>query len=94
MTALIYRVAWMRELRLIFGFSTAASAAVLDASRYARALEEMEPDVPWRRPILERRAQAYAATGNSRAPVAQRELVKFMEKEPPPFAPGAPSGKN
>src|SRR5512141_2662877 len=29
MTALIYQVAWMRELRLVFGFSTAASAAVL-----------------------------------------------------------------
>ncbi len=28
-TALIYQVAWMRELRLIFGFSTAASAAVV-----------------------------------------------------------------
>src|SRR5713101_2283952 len=29
LTALIYQIAWMRELRLIFGFSTAASAAVL-----------------------------------------------------------------
>ena len=29
MTALIYQVAWMRDLRLIFGFSTAASAAVV-----------------------------------------------------------------
>src|SRR5258706_12276774 len=29
MTALIYQVAWMRELRLVFGISTAASAAVL-----------------------------------------------------------------
>ncbi len=29
MTALIYQVAWMRELRLVFGVSTAASAAVL-----------------------------------------------------------------
>src|SRR5258706_13517706 len=29
MTALIYQVAWVRELRLIFGFSTAGSAAVL-----------------------------------------------------------------
>src|SRR5260221_9825434 len=29
MTALIYQIAWMRELRLIFGFSTAASAAVV-----------------------------------------------------------------
>ncbi|HYN20946.1 MAG TPA: fused MFS/spermidine synthase, partial [Thermoanaerobaculia bacterium] len=29
LTALVYQVAWMRELRLIFGFSTAASAAVV-----------------------------------------------------------------
>ncbi len=29
LTSLVYQVAWMRELRLIFGFSTAASAAVL-----------------------------------------------------------------
>ncbi len=28
-TSLVYQVAWMRELRLIFGFSTAASAAVV-----------------------------------------------------------------
>jgi hypothetical protein len=54
----------------------------------------MEPDVPWRRPILERRAQAYTATGNSRAPVARRELAKFMEREPPPFAPETASRKN
>ena len=29
LTALIYQIAWMRELRLVFGFSTAASAAVV-----------------------------------------------------------------
>src|ERR1700730_10778768 len=29
LTSLIYQVAWTRELRLIFGFSTAASAAVV-----------------------------------------------------------------
>src|SRR3954464_86596 len=29
MCALIYQVAWLRELRLVFGASTAASAAVL-----------------------------------------------------------------
>ncbi len=62
-------------------------ASRLDASRYARAVGDMEPNVPWRRPILERRAQAYAATGNSLAPLARRELARFMEKEPPPFAP-------
>jgi spermidine synthase/MFS family permease len=69
-------------------------AARLDDSRYARAVEEMEPDVPWRRPILERRAQAYTATGNSHASVARRELAKFMESEPPPFAPEAAPRKN
>jgi spermidine synthase len=68
-------------------------ASRLDASRYARAVEDMEPNVPWRRPILERRAQAYSATGNSRALVARRELAKFMEKEPPPFAVAAGEAK-
>src|SRR5438034_6542686 len=29
LTALVYQIAWMRELRLIFGFSTASSAAVV-----------------------------------------------------------------
>ncbi len=29
LTALVYQIAWMRELRLIFGFSTGASAAVV-----------------------------------------------------------------
>ena len=29
LTSLVYQIAWMRELRLIFGFSTAASAAVV-----------------------------------------------------------------
>src|SRR6266851_2161018 len=29
LTSLIYQVAWMRELRLVFGFSTAASGAVV-----------------------------------------------------------------
>jgi spermidine synthase len=28
-TALVYQIVWMRELRLVFGFSTAASAAVM-----------------------------------------------------------------
>ena len=69
-------------------------ASRLDASRYARAVEELEPNVPWRRPILERRAQAYSATGNSRARLAQRELSEFLEKEPPPFLPEAAPGKN
>ncbi len=64
-------------------------ASHLDASRYARAVEELEPNVPWRRPILERRAQVYAAAGNTLAPLARRDLEKYMKNEPPPFAEGA-----
>jgi hypothetical protein len=63
-------------------------ASYLDDSRYAAALAEMEPDVPWRAPVLERRARAYEATGSPLAPRARKELAEFLEKEPPPFAPG------
>jgi hypothetical protein len=125
LTALIYQVAWMRELRLVFGFSTAASAAVLaifmgglgvggwllgqraDASdrplafygqlelaarlddhRYAATVQQMEPNVPWRTPILQRRAHAYTAMGHPLAALARKELAEFLENEPPPFTPG------
>jgi len=58
--ALVYQTAWQRELRLIFGASTAASAAVLaifmgglglggDASDYASPAGSMLPDVVRRR---------------------------------------------
>jgi spermidine synthase len=63
-------------------------ASYLDDSRYATALAEMEPDVPWRAPVLERRARAYEATGSPLAPRARKELAEFLAKEPPPFAPG------
>ena len=53
----------------------------------------MEPNVPWRRPILERRARAYKTTGNPRAALAGRELARFMEKEPSPFTAGLPAGQ-
>jgi spermidine synthase len=64
-------------------------ASYLDLSRYAAALAEMEPDVPWSAAVLERRARAYEATGSPLAPRARRDFAEFLEKEPPPFAPGA-----
>jgi hypothetical protein len=64
-------------------------ASYLDLSRYAAALAEMEPDVPWRAAVLDRRARAYEATGSSLAPVARKEFAEFLETEPPPFAPEA-----
>jgi spermidine synthase len=63
-------------------------ATRLDASRYAAVIEEMEPNVPWRTPILQQRAHAYEATGHRLAARAKKELAEFLRREPPPFAPG------
>lgn len=63
-------------------------ASYLDLSRYAAALAGMEPDVPWRAPVLERRARAYEASGSPLARTARKELAEFLENEPPPFTPG------
>jgi spermidine synthase len=57
-------------------------ASRVDAARYAEAVQEMEPNVPWRWGILELRARAYETTGNPRAALARRELKEFVEKEP------------
>jgi hypothetical protein len=48
----------------------------------------MEPNVPWRTPILQQRAHAYEATGHRLAARAKKELAEFLRREPPPFAPG------
>lgn len=63
-------------------------AGYLDLPRYAAALAEMEPNVPWRGSVLERRARAYEATGNALARTAEKDLAEFLETEPPPFFPG------
>ena len=62
-------------------------ATRLDVNRYAAVISEMEPDVPWRTPILQQRANAYEATGHPLAARAKKELAEFLEHEPPPFAP-------
>ena len=66
-------------------------AGYLDLPRYAAALAELEPNVPWRGSVLERRARAYDATGSPLAPAARKDLSEFLESEPPPFFPGVPA---
>jgi spermidine synthase/MFS family permease len=68
-------------------------ASRLDDARYASILSEMEPDVPWRTPILQQRAHAYQTTGNRLEQRARKELAEFLEREPPPFAPGVEASR-
>jgi hypothetical protein len=69
-------------------------AGYLDLPRYAAALADLEPNVPWRGSVLERRARAYDTTGSPLARAAHRDLAEFLETESPPLLPGTPSGKS
>jgi spermidine synthase len=80
-----FALALLNEERLLVRLELASR---IDVSRYAATVQEMEPNVPWRTPILQQRAHAYQATGNPLASVARRELAEFLKREPPPFAPG------
>jgi hypothetical protein len=66
-------------------------AGYLDLPRYAAALAELEPNVPWRGSVLERRARAYDAAGNPLARAARADLAEFLESESPPLFPAAPA---
>jgi spermidine synthase len=68
-------------------------AGYLDLPRYAAALSELEPNVPWRGSVLERRARAYDATGSPLARAAHRDLAEYLETESPPLFPEAPPAK-
>jgi spermidine synthase/MFS family permease len=56
-------------------------ATYLDRSKLEDALLGLEPNVPWRRALLERRAKLYEATGNRRAALARRELALFLKRD-------------
>jgi hypothetical protein len=66
-------------------------AGYLDLPRYVAALAELEPNVPWRGSVLERRARAYDATGNPLARAAHRDLAEYLETESPPLLPNVPA---
>jgi spermidine synthase len=56
-------------------------AGYLDQSKLEDAIVALEPNVPWRRALLERRAKLYEATGNRRAALARRELALFLKHD-------------
>ena len=45
------------------------------------AIVALEPHMPWRKGLLERRAKVYESTRNPRAELARRELARFVELE-------------
>lgn len=69
-------------------------AGYLDLPRYAAALAELEPNVPWRGSVLERRLRAYEAAGNPLARAARRDLAEYVETESPPLLPAPAPGKS
>ena len=83
-----FAVALLNEERLLVRLELASR---IDVTRYAATVQELEPNVPWRTPILQQRAHAYQATGHPLAAVARKELAEFLKREPPPFAPGVAS---
>lgn len=56
--------------------------------KYSEALSAIEPNVPWERQLLARRAEAYARTRHPLAARANRDLALFEKREPRPFDAG------
>jgi len=70
-------------------------ASYVSFEKYAEALSGIEPNVPWERPLLSRRAQAYEKIRHPLAARARRDLELFLKREPRPFDEGlsaAPEG--
>lgn len=65
-------------------------ASLLSNEKYAEALAEIEPNVPWERKLLSRRAQAYASVGSRQAARARADWELFQKREPRPFSEGLP----
>src|SRR5262249_3908319 len=56
-------------------------ATYLGSSKLEAVRADLEPNVPWRRALLERRAKLYESTGNRRAALARRELAAFLKHD-------------
>src|SRR6266540_3459189 len=95
--ALVYQIGWQRELRLVFGASTAASAAVVAVFMGGlglggwligpRADRSPNPLLFYGPDLLKARADCYQQTGDPRAKRAAADLQEFLEADrsaPPP----------
>ncbi len=65
-------------------------ASYISLAKYAEAMARIEPDVPWQRSLLTRRADAYTKTKNPLAARARADLALFEGREPRSFDAGLP----
>ena len=89
--ALAYQTAWTREFRLVFGASTAASAAVVAVFMGGlglggwligpRADRSPNPLLFYGPDMLQARADCYQQTGDPRAKRAAADLQEFLEAD-------------
>lgn len=56
-------------------------ATYLDVLRLEDAIAALEPHMPWRKGLLERRAKVYETTHNPRADLARREVERFLARD-------------
>ena len=73
-------------------------ATYLDRLRLEDAIVALEPHMPWRKGLLERRAKVYESTRNPRADLARREAALYLklDAESPRFPesrPNTPAGE-
>jgi tetratricopeptide (TPR) repeat protein len=61
-------------------------AAALSPSEGIKALQQVEPHVPWAEEILRYRLQVYQKSNHSLAPLAQKELDEFLKHKRDSFA--------
>lgn len=67
--------------------------ALDDERLCAEGLAPLEPHVPWEGRLLAYRLHCYERTGHELAPLARRDLARYLADSPPSLAAGlAPGG--
>ena len=60
-------------------------SSTIDCEHAARVLEPVEPNVPFKKEVLEYRQRCYEEIGSSRLKQARLDLQEFNDGTPPPF---------
>lgn len=77
------------EDRRLFTLLTLSST--IDCEHAAEVFESMEPNVPFKKPVLEYRQRCYEETGSPHLKQARLDLEEFNKTIPPPFTSNLPA---